>query len=87
LGGYFLKYGSGMDKWDELIADARQLSLIKWNRFVNDFIIAFNAGDLVKLDELKTHDGFWNIDDLGGYFLKYGSGMDKWDELIARKKI
>ena len=56
-----------------------------WSLFTNEFIKAYNIGDvdeLEKLKEQKSKEGFSNINDLGGIFLKYGAGMDRWNELI-----
>lgn len=57
-----------------------------WFDFRSQFSNAFEEGNVSELERLKSdwsHKGFANINDLGGKFLKYGSGMGKWSELIA----
>jgi hypothetical protein len=57
-----------------------------WNDFRTQFYKAYDAGDIETLEHLKSEwtgvGGFANINDLGGKFMKYGSGMDKWNQLI-----
>ncbi|MBX9696902.1 MAG: hypothetical protein K2X53_02345 [Alphaproteobacteria bacterium] len=58
-----------------------------WSKFHVAFVDAFHRGDIEKLNELKESGkaavGFYNINDLGGIFLKYGSGDAGWDKLLA----
>lgn len=57
-----------------------------WHQFVADFSTAFFNGDVDKLEKLKEsnrENGFYNINDLGGPFAKYGAGMDKWGDLMS----
>jgi|GEM_PF-3128730 len=93
LGGEFMKYGSGMTKWKNLIADAKKnaghhhAGSLPWEDFRTTFTKAFHAGAVAVLEHLKsTQDGFGNINDLGGEFTKYGSGMTNWSKLIADAK-
>lgn len=56
-----------------------------WSSLVTKFTQAFDSGDTATLEALKSSwssKGFANINDLGGKFMKYGGGMDKWDQLI-----
>jgi hypothetical protein len=56
-----------------------------WSLFTQEFTKAYNEGDVDKLEKLKeqkSKEGFCNINDLGGIFLKYSAGMDRWNELI-----
>lgn len=58
----------------------------EWSKFHDTFADAFHRGDIDKLNELKESHrskGFYNINDLGGEFMKYGSGTEKWDMLLA----
>jgi hypothetical protein len=48
----------------------------------SEFREAFKRGDIETLEKLKAEGRFSNLDDLGGWFFKYGSGMSKWDYLI-----
>jgi len=93
LGGEFTKYGAAMTKWKNLIADAKKnaghhhAGSLPWEDFRATFTKAFRAGAVAVLEHLKsTQDGFGNINDLGGEFLKYGSGMTNWSKLIADAK-
>ena len=86
LGGKFLKYGPGMSKWGELIADAKKNN---WDSQTAAFKEAFSRGDIATMERMREQNeipGFANINDLGGNFSKYGSGMSKWGELIADAK-
>lgn len=58
---------------------------VNWEAFVQEFLKAFLCGNLTMLLTLRNLrvEGFHNLDDLGGDFLKYGSGFDRWEELIA----
>jgi hypothetical protein len=86
LGGYFMRYGSGMDKWNDLINDSIKYtpSPRTWEVFSQQFLYAFNNGHVHIMENLKsTQNGFRNINDLSGDFMKYGSGMEKWNDLIS----
>ncbi len=39
--------------------------------------------DLDSLQEVRKSGHIYNVDDLGGRFLKYGSGSESWDRLEA----
>lgn len=61
-----------------------------WSSLVSKFTDAFNRGDVATLESLKQSwrsRGFYNINDLGGMFMKYGAGMDQWPQLIEDAKM
>lgn len=88
LGEPFIIYGSGLNKWTEMIKDAEENSK-SWNKFIIKFHKAFYCGDILTLELLKNIcvKGFNSLDDLGQPFLKYGSGFDKWSEMINDANI
>lgn len=60
---------------------------LSWSEFRAQFNKAFDEGDIEKLNYFKSNqEGFANINDLGGRFMKYGVGMGKWDQLISDAK-
>lgn len=61
-------------------------SKLSWAEFRAQFNKAFDEGDTAKMEQLKSQTGFANINDLGGRFMKYGSGMGKWTQLISDAK-
>jgi hypothetical protein len=56
-----------------------------WEVLVELFAKAHSGGDVETLEAIKNLgiSGFYNLDDLGGIFLKYGPGFTKWDEMIT----
>lgn len=59
-------------------------------KFIEDFSLAFNTGDVEKLNTLKESLDLFNLsnlDDLGAIFHRYGAGTYKWDELIADARM
>jgi hypothetical protein len=87
LGPGFSRYGSSLDNWDLLISDAREVCKTtdlnaNFIRFIYEFEIAFNNGNIKRLMELKNVRGFANINDLGGHFMEYGPGLDNWEKLM-----
>ena len=92
MGPGFSRYGSSLDNWNLLIADAKEVCKTpdlntNFIRFVYEFEIAFSKGNIDRLMELKNVKGFANINDLRGEFMEYGPGLDNWEKLIddARK--